>query len=557
MDNRRYNIYFHTHTISGIIICALLYVVFFAGSLAFFKDDLAAWQKNNSYVAHRQALRKDYNLVLDSLSKHKTLTGRDIDFRIQRNGEGAYVNVSASHDSIINKKATPKVEAKPRRRGRPVTDDSEYFTYNFFNGKTSDYYTDYDIGEFLYRLHFLAQLNVVPIHLGFPFGYLVAGIVAFLFLFALITGLMLHWDKMVSNFFTFRPWSKWKTVWTDIHTALGVIQFPFQFIFAVTGVVLIANSFLMAPYTSLLYKGDSEKLYQELEYNDSSKFEYSYKPLAKPVDVSSFVANLSKRWPSADIHTVLIKNYMDENMHIIVQAKALSSDNFSGSGKLIYRVRDQRILHEDVPAEHASYVDKIKGLIYHLHFGDFGGRPLKIVYFILGMMGCVVIISGILIWLVARDKKSVPASKRAFNFWTANVFLAVSLSMLPVTAFTMLALLFLENPGQSEIFHWYFYSWLVLSVYFIVRRNLARTNREVLMLSTISCFCVPLFDGAMRGNWLWSTFSKGQFDILLVDVLFLALSGISLVVLYRMAAKKDYWGNKKSSGEKNMQTEVM
>lgn len=35
MDPRKYNIYFHTHTISGIFIAALLYVIFFAGSFSF------------------------------------------------------------------------------------------------------------------------------------------------------------------------------------------------------------------------------------------------------------------------------------------------------------------------------------------------------------------------------------------------------------------------------------------------------------------------------------------------------------------------------------------
>jgi hypothetical protein len=57
------------------------------------------------------------------------------------------------------------------------------------------------MGEFLFRLHFMAQLNQVPIRVGIaPFGYLIAGITAFIFLFALITGLLLHWDKIVSNF---------------------------------------------------------------------------------------------------------------------------------------------------------------------------------------------------------------------------------------------------------------------------------------------------------------------------------------------------------------------
>ncbi|HAI43900.1 MAG TPA: hypothetical protein DCM40_40295, partial [Maribacter sp.] len=93
---------------------------------------------------------------------------------------------------------------------------------------TKDYVSSYTLGEFLYRLHFFAQLP-------HPFGYYLSGFVAFFFLFALLTGIIVHWDKIISNFYVFRPMTKLKTVWTDAHTALGVIGFPFQFVYAVTG----------------------------------------------------------------------------------------------------------------------------------------------------------------------------------------------------------------------------------------------------------------------------------------------------------------------------------
>ena len=547
MDNRNYNIYFHTHTISGIFICALLYVMFFAGSFSFFKDDISAWQKNESITAQRGVTERDFNHVLDSLSANHTLKGRDIEFSMQRHGMGAYVSMSASHDSTVKAKVKKKPEEQKKGRGRGRgrrggNDDSAFFTYSFGQKKVVDYQTGYDMGEFLYRLHFLAQLNVIPINLGFPFGYLLAGIVSFLFLFALITGLLLHWDKIVSNFFTFRPWAKWKTVWTDLHTGLGVIQFPFQFIFAVTGIVLIANSFLMTPYATYLYQGDSEKMYASLEYSDSTKFEYTYTPLTAAFDLNDYLAGVEQKITGGEVSRVAIKNYQDENMHVVVQSKPLADVSFAGSGKTIYRVRDQKVLFETLPATHASYIDKVKAIIYHLHFGDFGGRPLRVMYFVLGVMGCVVIISGILIWLVARDKNSVPKHKRVFNFWTANVFMAASMSMLPVTAFTMIVLLFLKNAGQSEIYHWYFYTWLVLGGYFIVRRDLAVTNRQATLLSAVTCFLLPLLDGIVRDNWFWNTYTRRAYDILFIDLLFLSLAMISVVVLVKVweaQAKKE------------------
>lgn len=313
MNLRNYNIYFNTHTISGIIICALLYVIFFAGSFSFFKKEITAWQNNTSY--HQQQVNTaNYTHLLDSISRGGyNLQGRDIIFYLQQGGLKGYVNFSASQDTIVHKAnmAAVKAAADGGRagRGRRGGGDTKYFSHDFVRMESGDYSSDYDMGEFLYRLHFLAQLNEVPIRLGFaPFGYMVAGITSFLFLFALITGLLLHWDKIVSNFFVFRPFSKWKTVWTDMHTALGVIGFPYQFIFAVTGIVLIINTVLVVPFGTMLYDGETNKVYEDLEHTQDYHLEYSYQPLQGDFDLGSYLDMAGRKWPGSVLKRVSIKN---------------------------------------------------------------------------------------------------------------------------------------------------------------------------------------------------------------------------------------------------------
>ncbi|NQD69900.1 PepSY domain-containing protein [Sphingobacterium shayense] len=539
MNIRNYNIYFNTHTISGIIICAILYVIFFAGSFSFFKKEITAWQSNTSY--HQQPLQTaNYTHLLDSISQTGyNLHGRDIIFYLQQGGLKGYVNFSASHDSVTNKEnlaALKDVEGGSRRgRGRRGVGDTKYFSHDFLRMQSGDYSSDYDMGEFLYRLHFLAQLNEVPIRVGFaPFGYLVAGITSFIFLFALITGLLLHWDKIVSNFFVFRPFSKWKTVWTDMHTALGVIGFPYQFIFAVTGVILIINSALLVPFGKFLYEGDMDKVYQDLDNANTYPLSYSYKPLEKDFDLGAFLDNVQQKWPESTLKRVSIQNYGDENMYVVAVTDPKYDKSFAGSGVFAMQVKDGKILEEKSPFSDVSYIDGVRSLIYRLHFGDFGGYPVKIIYFALGVMGCLVIISGILIWLVARDKNNVIPRKRKFNFWTANVFLAICLTMLPVTAVTFIAIKVYPDVNQQFIYRVFFHLWWILSLYYIIRRNLNRTNRETLLLGGIFSLFVPVANGIVTGNWLWVSASSGKWDLFVVDFLFLFLGVVSLVVLKRL-----------------------
>lgn len=528
MDARKYNIYFHTHTISGIIIAALLYVIFFAGSFSFFKDDIVAWQTGSSTVALKP--KAEYNFVIDSLSRHYNLRGRNLDFYVFRQGNGTYVNMSASMDTTISK---PKKEPAGGRRGRGRRGgdgDSAYFSYFFSDKKTGSYAENYNMGEFLYRLHFLAQLNQVPlpVNLGTPFGYLLAGIVSFLFLFALITGLLLHWDKIVSNFFIFRPWSKWKTVWTDMHTALGVIGFPFQLVFAVTGVILIVNFVLLAPFGKFLYEGNTDKVYEELQYSRGIKADYTYSPLEiSEFDLDKFVQEWQGKWGSNPVSRIHILNYLDKGMQIALEAKTDPRLNFAGSGFVLVEAATGKILKEKSPSDGTNYIDRVKSLVYHLHFGDFGGTPLRIVFFVLGLMGCVVILSGIMIWLVARDKVSVPKHKRVFNFWATNFFMAACLSMLPVTAFTFIMLKVADHVDQSLIYNVYFYSWLILGVYLMLWRNLPLMNKQVLLLSVLLCAAVPVANGIYTGLWMWNTWKDGAMDIFLIDALFVLLAATS------------------------------
>ena len=521
MNNRNYNIYFSTHTISGIICCALLYVIFFAGSFSFFKDEISAWQSNVSYEKNNQQAFP-YRTLLDSLDKQYDLSGRDIFLYFSPNSPNTYVSITPSQDTIQNKKAKERA----------------YFNYNAVTKQEKTYKESYDLGEFLYRLHFLAQLNQVPLHIGYPFGYLVAGLVAFLFLFALITGLLLHWDKLVSNFFVFRPWSKLKTIWTDIHTALGVIGFPFQFIFAFTGVILIVNTVFLTPFSKLLYQGNMDKIYEDLEYTTTIDSPFQNKPLPVVPDIQAGIQQAQQQWPDAFLKRVTLKNYGDASMRLAIEVEAPTHQRFAGTGKMIYDLSTGKVIQQQSPYTSPTYISAIKSFIYHLHFGDYGGYFIKIINFIMGIVGCVVIVSGILIWLVARDKKNVPVHKRKFNTWLAHIFVAMCLSMFPVTALTFIAVKVTGSSGQSFIYPVYFYSWLAFTVYYILRRSLDRTNRETLLIGAILSLAVPIVNGIYGNTWLWQSYTNGAIDIFFIDLFWLLLSVITFIAYLKIVKRR-------------------
>ena len=514
MGNRIYNILFHTHTVSGIVISVALYVIFFTGSFSFFRDEIANWQRGHE-VSQQDAIVGSIDEYLKDISLAHNLQGRDVEISHYFNERNVNVSLGASKDSLASEE-----------------DKTATFFYLDTEDKTtSNYVGSYHLGEFLYRLHFLDQIP-------YPYGRYLAGLVAFFFLFAIITGILVHWNKIVSNFYTFRPWAKLKTIWTDAHTALGVIGFPFQFVYAVTGTFFLLKGILILPVLMGLYDGDQNQLYEDLEYNHPV-YAYQNKELEKPISIDPLIAEIKEEWPDFRMTETHIFNYGDQNMHAAISGYLGRSTKLNGLGYRIYKISDKSIVDEKVPLINHSYLDGVKNIMFRLHFGDYAGYGLRVISFILGLVSCFVILSGIMIWLVARNKKNIPEKRRKFNKKVANWYMAICLTLLPVTALEFIIVKFTPEVHRAFLYQTYFPIWLIATVFFIIKKDIAFTNKWTLISGGFLGLLVPIANGIVTGNWFWVSYLNGYQHILLVDLLWLILGIVSLWVAFFKLGKKD------------------
>ncbi|MBP4139824.1 PepSY-associated TM helix domain-containing protein [Flavobacterium geliluteum] len=512
MSNRNYNIYFHTHTVSGIVISVVLFVIFFAGSFSFFRDEIINWERSESTVITKE-IQLDYDTALQTLDKKYVLHGRAL---------------TISKPSIENRVAI-SLEGTKDTLAPAQQKAGDFFYLDTKSFKTFTYEESYSLGEFLYRLHFLAQIP-------YPVGYYLSGFTALFFLFAIITGLLLHWKKIVSNFYVFRPKEKLKTLWTDAHTSLGMLGLPFQFVYAVTGAFFMIKLLIVAPSVMILYQGDQNKLYKELEYTEPT-YDFENKALTGPFSINKLVEKAKSNWEDFQITRVYIQNYGDLNMHVLVEGELLNHKKFTGIGKIMYRVADGKEVAKKDPITQNKYLDAVKNVLYRIHFGDYGGYALKIVSFILGIITCFVIISGVMIWLVARQKNNMPENKRRFNRRVVRIYLAICLSMYPITALAFSTAKIFYPLSQSNLYTIYFTGWLLLAVFFILKRNDAFTNKYCLISGSILGFLVPISNGIMTGNWLWNSFQHNQIQLFFIDAFWIVLASITLYTALSLQPK--------------------
>jgi len=505
MGKRNYNVFFNTHTVSGIVISVALYVIFFAGAFALFNEEITQWEKG-TYLNEVSKKEVDYDAILVSLNKEYHLVGRDIVFRLGQKGEETNISLLPSKDSL-----SPK-EAK----------ENEYFELNTNTHKKKEYDEFYSLAEFIYRLHFFSQLPYVGIYL--------AGFVSLFFLFAIVTGVIVHWKKIVSNFYTFNPRSILKRMWTDAHTALGIIGLPFQFMYAITGAYFGLSILVLLP-ANFLYNSDRDQLIEDLR-PELKVYDWAAKTQDKIPSVNDFVVANANRWDATTVQRLTITNYGGTNMKYQLLVSQPETEHFFGEGWVTVDAFTKEVVAIKEPKEEI-YIENIQRSIGKLHFGSYGGVALRVVYFILALITCFVIITGVLIWLEARNRKSIPLKKRLYTNKVGHIYMAICLSLYPVTALSFLFVKLLpqsyNSKKQTLIYYLFFLSWLLASVLLRFLRSNYKINKITLISGAILGFLVPVANGIVTGNWIWKTYADAQYDILTVDLLWILLSCIAVL----------------------------
>ena len=497
MDNRKYNIIFHLHTVSGIVLSILIYIIFFTGSFSFFRDEIVNWERIET------AKSDDLSSInIDQLTKRINdsipLRGRNIELYKYYKEERIVVNISPSKDSLSPQHSTP------------------YFFYILPNTfETFSYENSYTLGEFLYRLHFLAQLPR-------PFGGYISGLTAFFLLFILLTGILIHWKKIISNFFLFRPMSKTRIVWSDLHTILGTVGLPFQFIYALTGAFFMLKALLIAPSILFLYNGNEKQLYDDLEFSDPS-FIYKGEHLNTFTPTNKLINKTLDKWTDFNMTNIFISNFGDSSMHTTLEGYTPHKTRVNGLGKITYISHSGNTLNETSPYQGTSYLTSVKNLLNKIHFGDYGGLPLRIISFLLGISSCFVVLSGIMIWIESRKKQKLSEHKKRINAWVGHIYLATCLSLLPVTAlsFILTRLLSPESPEyrMDFLYYSYFITWILASIFLSVKKDDFFTNKLTLITGGLIGLFIPILDIIILGARV--IFLKP--DIIIIDLLWLTI----------------------------------
>lgn len=236
-------------------------------------------------------------------------------------------------------------------------------------------------------MHFLLQLHT-DMFLGLK-GELFLGAMGLLFVVAIISGVVLYAPFMRKlDFGTLRTMRSARVKWLDYHNLLGIVAVAWMCVVGVTGII----NALATPIT---------RLWQANELAEMTRA-YADKPAVPPSRYGSLdaaMAQARKARPGSNPQFIAFPGGTFSSRHHFAVF-------LQGDTPLTERMLTPALIDAETGRLTAvrpmPWYSHALSLAQPLHFGDYGGLPLKILWALLDGFTIIVLGSGVYLWLGKR-----------------------------------------------------------------------------------------------------------------------------------------------------------
>lgn len=361
------------HSWLGVIISVVLFIVFWAGSIVLFVPEIQSWAEAPAHPVQQAAPDKPLQEIVESVLE---------DYPLNREEHLTIVLASEQrpyHQFYIDLLPEEGYEG-PEQVAELKVDPK--------TGEVVGSLEQFHLLDFLYVLHYNMHL---------PAGTYLVGLVTLVFMILIFTGVYIHARKIVSNFFLYRK-DKKRNKLLDIHNVVGVMSLPFTFMYALSGLIFNLAIIYQIAFAVFLYQGNSTALLEDAGYM-SVEQELS----GEPLDMGIAYELLAQAEQDYGQPAGMLRFYNYGDANAVIQLSVPDS-RFARHYEPYYRLADASLIEGWVDTN-ANVLRKGVNVLTDLHFGNFAGLDLRILYFLLGLGVCGMIVAGNLLWLDKRAKQ--------------------------------------------------------------------------------------------------------------------------------------------------------
>ena len=368
----------HSHSVVGLAFSAVLYWVCLSGAVAVLADDIDRWDQSDLPSYERMAPEA-----------------------VERASRAAYDLAKAPPRLflVLPTPTTPHtVVLAGEDKWRADSDGA-------LLGPAPEGW-----GEFVTDLH-------VRLHVPGIWGYSLVGLTGIGMTALIISGLLAH-PRIFRDAFRWRRGGNLRVSQADLHNRIGVWGSPLFLALALTGAFLGLAQLVIIVNAQALHGGDRAAAMQLL-YGDTGPASGDPAPL---VDLTGPLRQLEAMHP--DYRPLYAE---------------ISAPGTTGQRVHLYAVPPDRLAYGerfdfDADAQFAGVLGMASGEIgrqvfasvYPVHFGTFGGLPVRLLYFLFGIGLSVVCAGGVDIWLTRTRISGWPARVWPGVAWGSPALLALT-----------------------------------------------------------------------------------------------------------------------------------
>lgn len=385
------------HTWFGLVLGFVLMVVFFFGSLSVFDREIDRWANPSSRFEPQ--IMPSYDRVLGPIFAGLKPEEEELDEAERRIGKRPGPDLPVMNYSAYTTHRDPVLSLYSEFKVDNPDDATDHVhghvTIDPRNG-TSMPHDELKIGsKFFYPMHFSLHLHWLDL------GYWLVGAAALVMLAALVSGVVMH-RKLFRELFTFRPQKSTQRSSLDLHNLTGVLALPFHFMFPLTGLVIFAGIYFPVAETTL---APVARAHEEAEARAKGlPFAPAGKP-AKLASVDAMVAVAKEHWRARDmpgeVGYLNVAHVGDENSYVSIFRAGSDRVSLVGQG-VHFSGTTGKVLYEEPPP---TAISGINEFLTGLHLQHFEHWPLRWLYVLGGLSGCVCIATGLVFFVGKRKRK--------------------------------------------------------------------------------------------------------------------------------------------------------
>lgn len=495
----------YLHTWAGVLFSVLLFLVFFMGTLSVFDREIDRWMMPDTRVAQPASVSFDRNAQthLEKLAPDSTLWvvqypfEREPTMRIGWTEDG---ELKTRYVDVSNGRLLPEVGSR---------------------GGTG----------FFFPFHSSFHLEWMNI------GAWLLAVVSIAMLVLLVSGVIIH-KKIFADFFTFRPGKSTQRAMLDVHNVSSVLLLPFHFIVTLSGLIIFVFIY-MKPGIAMIYGKDVGQAAQEAF---SQVKRAPAKQRGELSSVDAMAAQAQSLWDGGSIRRIIVHHPHDKNALVEIQRRPHDQVTHD-----TYTVTFDGTTGAVLSQQKLSATLKVQGFFSGLHMIPFDHWWLRWMYFVMGLISCVMIATGLLLWVEKRRVKQEKEGRSSYRVINA-VTVAGTLGVLVATLSMLIAnkLLPAGMAARATVEQGVFFAaWFAAMIHPLAhalhpryRTNIYIAWREQAWAIAALAPLAVMLNAIMTGDHLLLTLSQRKLAVAGTDLVLLATAALAVVTARRLASNR-------------------